>query len=107
MTTRTAAQTAALADMVAKFEGIAQTLESAALTATGYILAWPTGLGIRWVDGSPVVCGVLHADPITDSAQTFTIQNGAGEVARLFTRKEALEGAAASARESLAFMKAA
>ena len=80
-------------------------LEAAIPTANGFIMAFPkTGLGIRWENGEPVVCGVLHADAVTDADQTRTIRNGAGETARLTARKEALESAVAGIRESIAFV---
>lgn len=94
----------AAAAILAQFEATAAELDAAALTANGLILAWPTGLGIRWEKGEPVVCGVLHADPVRDGDLCPTIVNGLRETARLTDRKAALEAAAASARESIAFI---
>lgn len=95
---------AARASLLATLNANLAELVAAIPSATGYIMAWPTGLGVRWNNGEPVVCGVLHADRVIDAEMTRTVQNGAGETARLFDRKTALEAAAASIRESIAFI---
>lgn len=97
-------QTAATATILATFGSSLAALEAAIPSANGFIMAWPTGLGVRWENGAPIVCGVLHADRVTDADMTHTIRNGTGEVARLTTRKEALEAAAAGIRESIAYV---
>lgn len=81
-------------------------IEAAIPTAEGYIMAWPGGLGVRWVNGDPLVCGVLHAARITDASMTLTLINGKGEAAQLIERKAALTAAAASIRETLSHLDA-
>lgn len=81
-------------------------VEAAIPDAEGYIMGWPGGLGVRFENGAPMVCGVLHADRIGDADMTGTIVNGKGETARLMERKAALTAAAASIRESIDYLSA-
>ena len=98
--------TPAAADIIASMTANLTAIETAIPNAEGYIMGWPGGLGVRFENGAPMVCGVLHADRIGDADMTGTIVNGKGETARLMERKAALTAAAASIRESIDYVSA-
>lgn len=112
------AQAALAAEVIAVFEANAVALEVAAETATGWVLAWNTGLGVAFSEaGSPYACGVLHAEVIVtpeqaavmpEEAWAFTpqVKNGNGLVADVVLRKNALLAAAKQTRDHIETMKA-
>lgn len=102
----------ALAKVTAVFDDSHNALTTALATASGYVLAWPTGLAIAYdANDKPFVTGVVHASVIVTEEQARTmpeeawaytpqIVNGAGEKAQIVPHKLAIQWALDSVAES-------
>lgn len=116
MTDQTKTPEQARAELVATFdESIAKiTAAMAAASASDYVLAWPSGLGIgfKQAEGEYYVCGALYAEVVATTAMPEEawayvpiITNGAGDRAQCVPRPQALQWALDNVTEAKAFME--
>lgn len=105
MTTQTTTQTEGLNHVLATLR--AEIARYEACTDDDQILAWKhLGLGVKWNDGKPSVCGLLDASPIRGFLKG-SIKNGKGEQAKMTTRQVAIQTYLPLLRDSVAKFEAA
>ena len=116
MTDQTKTPEQARAELVATFDASIATITAAMATASAsdYVLAWPSGLGIAFKAGGldPYVCGALYAEVVGNAAMPEEawafmpiITNGKGERAQCVPRPTALQWALDNVTEAKAFME--
>lgn len=104
MTDKSEAQIVAqiIANLQSCVDDLEKALEAAKAEPTAYIYAWTSShLGVKLSGSDPIVVGAAHAT-VFDRTSRLSFVNGAGFPAELVNRREALEVALASARQTLA-----
>lgn len=115
MTDQTKTPEQARADLIATFDRNIAALTEALATASAsdYVLAWPTGVGIAFKEGDreAFACGVLYAEVVATTAMPEEawayvpiVTNGKGERAQCVPRPTALQWGLDCANEAKAII---